>query len=197
MKRLLPLLGLVVCGTLCAACVYGQVAAPTPGGNGDSTRMEYDVIALVLERFKYDPKRMLIFDDILKPCSARVRVGTDGTGLSKLELEEVFNDCASKENAKVDGTQLRRAIRPIPESDYRSFFDQRGCEIGWKAFYTKYPKSQGYVRFSRVGFNKDKNFALVEFSYVKECLDGEGHLFLMRRNSDGWKIVSETSVWMF
>ena len=195
-KNLLPLLGPFAWVMVCVVCVTGQEGLSS-GNDGDSARMEYGVISSIIERYKYDPKRLLVFDESLKPCSAPIRLGATDLGLSQLELEAIYNDCALKESAKVDAAQLRQATRPIKKTDYQSFFEKRDCEMGWKAFNKRYPNSQGYVGFSRVGFDKDKNFALVEFAYVKECLNGEGHQFLVRRSSDGWKVVKEASLWMF
>lgn len=57
---------------------------------------------------------------------------------------------------------------------------------GWKKFYEKYPKSGGFVNFSRVGFNSDKTQALVYQSHSCGGLCGGGSYLLFTKKSGVW-----------
>ena len=158
---------------------------------------EYEIISTILERYKYDTKVPVVINENLEPCSAPTHgFLTADKLISRIDLETIYNDCTLKKGSDVDRSRLRRNLVLINGDDYKNVFKNRDCEIGWKAFYKKYPRSQGYVKFSRVGFDREMKFALVEFSYVKECLNGEGHFFLMKRDNDQWKIVDDAHLWM-
>lgn len=66
-----------------------------------------------------------------------------------------------------------------------------GSSIVWKPFYAKYPKANGYYRFSRVGFSSNKNFALVS-------VEGKGSVwssnieYILRKTRGKWTIYQSS-----
>jgi hypothetical protein len=67
---------------------------------------------------------------------------------------------------------------------------------GWEEFNQLYPKSQGIMSLSRVGFNPSKTQAL---AYVgNECggLCGIGNFFLLRKESGKWRIQTQLNAWI-
>jgi hypothetical protein len=62
-----------------------------------------------------------------------------------------------------------------------------GSGIVWKPFHAKYPKANGYYKFSRVGFSSDKRFALV-------LVEGQGSYwssnmeYILRKIKGKWTI---------
>jgi hypothetical protein len=69
-------------------------------------------------------------------------------------------------------------------------------EKGWKAFYQSYPKSNGYLTLSRVGFNKDRTEALVNTGWMRGALTGEGHYFLLSKRNGEWRVERSAATWM-
>jgi hypothetical protein len=68
-------------------------------------------------------------------------------------------------------------------------------DAGWKSFYEKYPASGGLVGFSRVGFNAATNQALVYLEHWCGGLCGSGNYVLLRKEGEGWKVVSVSRAW--
>jgi hypothetical protein len=79
----------------------------------------------------------------------------------------------------IDEEEIKRAIK----------------DAGWKSFYEKYPESGGLVSFSRVGFNAATNQALVYFEHWCGGLCGSGNYILLRKEGEGWKVVSVSRAW--
>jgi hypothetical protein len=61
-----------------------------------------------------------------------------------------------------------------------------GPDKGWKRFYEKYPNSPGCVTISRVGLNRDKNLALFYMGVMRGSLNGEGQLYVIKKEGDEW-----------
>jgi hypothetical protein len=67
---------------------------------------------------------------------------------------------------------------------------------GWEEFSRLYPKSQGVVSLSRIGFNSSKTQALVYVGNVCGGRCGEGNFFLLVKEAGKWKIQDELNVWI-
>ncbi|HEX8748752.1 MAG TPA: hypothetical protein VF717_16385 [Pyrinomonadaceae bacterium] len=59
---------------------------------------------------------------------------------------------------------------------------------GWEAFHKKYPKSSGFLVFSRVGFNSDKTQAVVYKGWSCGGLCGGGGYLLMTKKNGVWRV---------
>jgi hypothetical protein len=67
----------------------------------------------------------------------------------------------------------------------------------WKTFYERYPKSQGILTLSQVGFNPEKNQALVYVGNQRGGLDGAGsYILLTREEGDDWVIADSAGMWI-
>lgn len=60
---------------------------------------------------------------------------------------------------------------------------------GWKGFYEKYPDSGGYNEVSAVGFNKDKNVAVVYVAHSCGGLCGGGSFHLLEKKDGKWQAL--------
>ncbi len=58
---------------------------------------------------------------------------------------------------------------------------------GWNDFYAKYPKSGGYLALSPVGFNPDKDVAIVEVDHRCGGLCGGGGFSVLQKQNGEWK----------
>jgi hypothetical protein len=69
-------------------------------------------------------------------------------------------------------------------------------DLAWKRFYQLYPNSDGYMAFSRVGFNTEITLAFVYIQYVcgPEC--GGGIYYVLRRTLGKWQIVDQVDTWV-
>ena len=67
---------------------------------------------------------------------------------------------------------------------------------GWAAFYKKYPKSQGIITLSRVGFNPEMNQALVYIGNQSGPKSGAGYYVLLSRENGTWVIKDRYGAWL-
>ncbi len=66
---------------------------------------------------------------------------------------------------------------------------------GWDAFYAKYSHA-GYTQFSRVGFNKTLDQALVYVGGMAGPLMGSGFYYLMEKKDGQWIIKEQVMAWI-
>jgi len=66
---------------------------------------------------------------------------------------------------------------------------------GWKSFYKRYPTAPGIITVSRVGFNHQKNQALVYVGNQKQSREGLGVLYILVKTENSWIIQQELEMW--
>lgn len=80
--------------------------------------------------------------------------------------------------------------------DVEKLFERTNVDDGWKEFYRLYPDSRGYVAFSRVGFDREMDEALVSMSLMCNSLCGEGRMFLMKKRDGRWEVEKQYTMWI-
>jgi hypothetical protein len=60
----------------------------------------------------------------------------------------------------------------------------------------KYPDSNGYTIFSRVGFNDTLDQAVIYVGSISGSMMGEGFYYLMKKQNGEWKIKEQMMVWI-
>ena len=91
--------------------------------------------------------------------------------------------------------RLRRKCVIIPARQEEEF-SGRGVRE-WDYFYECYPRSQGILRLSRVGFNDRFDQAVVYLENTAWFLAGAGLYVFLRKNGDGnWEIRKDSLAWM-
>jgi hypothetical protein len=113
-------------------------------------------------------------------------------GLSK----DVVDDYLSKNNRPhslhpLFSLKVKYAL--ISEGEIKGIY--KDGHDRWAEFYEKYPKSPGYIRLSRVGFNRSIDRALVYAGNQKGRLNGAGGYFLLVKKNGVWKIEQESHRW--
>ncbi len=78
------------------------------------------------------------------------------------------------------------------EKQQQIFIDGKG----WERFYEIYPNSQGIATFSKVGFNRQGDQALVYYGNQEHWLAGTGYFVLFEKKNGEWSIKSELMVWI-
>lgn len=64
--------------------------------------------------------------------------------------------------------------------------------LGWEKFYRIFPDSGGYICFSEIGFNRNKDQAMLYFEMHRYGTIGQGGYLLLEKNNYGiWEIVSK------
>ncbi|MGD8794801.1 MAG: hypothetical protein PVF47_19790 [Anaerolineae bacterium] len=81
----------------------------------------------------------------------------------------------------------------MSQEDFDKIFGLKGQ--AWGRFQERYPEASGFVLFSRVGFNDERDQALVDFGYRCGDLCGAGGLYLLVKEDGQWKVQEELMVW--
>ena len=68
-------------------------------------------------------------------------------------------------------------------------------ELAWDSFHAQYPRSQGLLTLSKVGFSTDERYALVYLGRVTGGI-GEGNYFMVERDGQEWQIVRIVEAWV-
>ena len=92
--------------------------------------------------------------------------------------------------------KLKGTYQIVPYDDVKKMFPPGMPEEGWKVFYKKYPGTNGYIRLSRVGFNKARDQAMVSTGWMRGALYGEGHYVVLAKQNGTWKVLTKVGSWM-
>ena len=82
----------------------------------------------------------------------------------------------------------------MSQEEFDSIFTDGGL---WDGFYERYPKSNGIMTFSWVGFNPQLDEALVYIGIQSHFKDGAGYYVFLEKLRDGWAIGETTMAWVF
>jgi hypothetical protein len=77
----------------------------------------------------------------------------------------------------------------VSSADIKGLFEGRGTG-GWTAYYRSYPDSGGYVLLSAVGFDPEKQRAIVYVALQCGALCGEGSHHFMQKANGVWQEVT-------
>ena len=69
-------------------------------------------------------------------------------------------------------------------------------EKQWKEFYETYPTSPGIISLSRVGFNSNKDEAVVYVANSCGGLCGKGYYVSLMKGEKDWKVQKEMLLWV-
>lgn len=90
--------------------------------------------------------------------------------------------------------RLPGASRFVDAQQIDDYFREGGG--GWPAFDLDYPHYGGFITFSRVGFNREMNQALVYFTSVCGSTCGTGSIIFLVKEGVAWKIKGVTGSWV-
>jgi hypothetical protein len=92
--------------------------------------------------------------------------------------------------------RLNVALKIVPYKKIGSLFDMIELEEDWKTFYRMFPHSNGYIRFSRAGFNRAGDEAFVSTAWMSGSLSGEGRYILLHKKDGRWNIETSITTWI-
>lgn len=92
--------------------------------------------------------------------------------------------------------KLNVEVKIVLYKKIESLFDMIELEEDWKTFYRMFPHSNGYIRFSRAGFNRAGNEAFVSTAWMSGSLAGEGRYILLRKKDGRWNVETSITTWV-
>ena len=148
------------------------------------TGNEYEIYSIVLNSFKRDYPPIFVLSDstIFWDISNSIHYFKDN--MPSL-LDDTIDDY---QNINKESIQLKN----IPDLEVECFLIPKNEAVNWKI---KHPDAVALIHFSRVGFNAEKNQALVYFTDYFAPLAGSGNLILLEKNME-WVIVKTVMVWI-
>lgn len=85
----------------------------------------------------------------------------------------------------------------ISDEEITHIFQSReDVEECWNEFYERYPHSQGIMILSRVGFNLERNKAVVYIGNQSGWLMGAGYGIFLVKKDNSWVIEDEVMLWI-
>jgi hypothetical protein len=81
----------------------------------------------------------------------------------------------------------------VSEQEMASIFST--TVSGWKKFYAKYPDAKAFLALSRVGFNQEKDTAVLYTQYQRGPTGGQGDVVLMKKTDGRWTVEQDGMFW--
>ena len=110
--------------------------------------------------------------------------------------DEIWSDFQTK-NEKPSLLERRFTLSVeyvfVSRQELESVFSKNAS--GWEDFYAKYPRSQGILTLSRVGFNEARDTAVLYAGNQWHAAAGEGNMVLMKKTAGGWTVQDRAVMW--
>ena len=81
----------------------------------------------------------------------------------------------------------------ITDEDLKTILKDR---LDWKAFYEKYPNSQGVMTLSNVGFDAETKRAFVYVANTRGSMNGVGLYIVLEKQDGVWRVKEKATGWM-
>ncbi|HNX55894.1 MAG TPA: hypothetical protein PLG33_02105 [Prolixibacteraceae bacterium] len=112
----------------------------------------------------------------------------------------VFNDYKKKNSTIVSLENkfeiISKTVKLISKDELDSIFSTQYGGENWSRFYNEFPKSKGLITLSRIGYNSCRTEAVLEISIIKESLNAEGWILLLKKENNSWKINKMVQTWI-
>jgi hypothetical protein len=167
--------------------------------------VDYQIYSTVLTEMQTNSKQLIVFQTSSKGMSISEEIGSDGYAkFLKSEIPDldltVFTDYnrinANAVNFDNKFTVNSKTVKLLGQEELNFIFSVPDINGGWEKFYKKYPNSNGYTRFSRIGYNTDKTWAILEIGNFYASLGAGGAIVILKKDNTAWKIVKIQPTWI-
>jgi hypothetical protein len=116
--------------------------------------------------------------------------------IPRMRDETLFSFLDANEYSHPFDNRLRLpgASRFVDAQQIEGYFSEGGG--GWQAFNRDYPHWGGFITFSKVGFNRDMDQALIYFSSVCGDTCGAGEFVFLVKEGAVWRIKGTAVSWV-
>ena len=126
----------------------------------------------------------------------RFRYSVRAEPLPAPETLDSYVERNRKDVALRNSFKLNVKLQIVPYKKIERLFDMIELEEDWKTFYRIFPHSNGYIRFSRAGFNRAGDEAFVSTAWMCGSLCGEGRYVLLRKKDGWWNVETSVLTWV-
>jgi hypothetical protein len=167
---------------------------------------EYKIYKTIIDEFYMESDcSLIVIECNLMTTPERMKINI-GTWYAE---DDLFMDTYMRIDFSSKSGEMRHLKNKFPlETDYVLINDKEINSLShsmnqnhmviWEQFYKKFPKSLGFIAFSPVGFNKEKNLALVYFEIRRNRLDAFGDVVLLEKRKalmNTWHVRKIISRW--
>lgn len=172
---------------------------PSPSATPDATMEEERVYASLVNAL-YSSSSLLV---IMDQTQTSVLGLADETTYQHVEdsLKNLSADTMQNFRTNNAATQTLRASMVLSvqyilfsQKDRQELFQIN--QSGWDVFYNRYPDAPGIITFSKAGFNKTMDQALVYLGIQSNWLAGAGNFYLMKKVDGKWMIDEQVMSWI-
>jgi hypothetical protein len=161
---------------------------------------EYSVYAALLkEMFIRKETKQLVIKKLTTIDEFSTEAPKQTNGFSSLS-QQAINDFKTKNKQAYelnDQFKLDVKINFIRSDELNKLFQTRNSQQdGWMIFNQQYPTAYAIITLSRVGFNKERNQALIFVAFGCGWLCGEGNYILLTKKDGMWKIEAKSMTWI-
>ena len=110
-----------------------------------------------------------------------------------IQSETYLNFIEVTENTKRLTLSLNREYQIISQREESIIFYK---PENWNEFYIKYPQTNGLMKLSAVGFNKNITQALVYCENIANGWDGFASIFFFDRKNGNWTLIGIYKLWV-
>ena len=188
---------------LCASCA--PLTRPNPPAtetpSPQPSAADYAVYKALIETMYADQSLgMIVIRD--HTDSGLANTGSDAKAFEAIqpalpEVDQALKDSFLARNVQSalleDRFNLKTPVTLLSQADFDSFFGKGGT--GWDDFYFQYPKSQGILTLSKVGFNARGDKALICASTQAYTLAGAGYAVVLSLENGQWKVLNQVMLW--
>jgi hypothetical protein len=154
-----------------------------------------DIYTIFLNSFVSD---MVVIRDstVIAKDEVRIPYQEAVSKIPKLD-EEGFKDLFEQNKQKTllnFENHSQKKIVLLTHSSYEDIFGNNG---GWYKYYKTFPKSNGLVRLSNFGFNKEGTQAVFFYAYLQEGRAGVGYLAIYEKINNQWVFEDREDIWVY
>jgi hypothetical protein len=174
-----------------ALAVWVGVAACETGVSQASPAVadESGVYAAVLENLAFVGREVTVIGD------STVAIAAQDPSLQRelpVELRAGFM-AANQAPRSLAGVSFPSGFALAPSLGGRRMDDQ---EAYWNTFFERYPRSNGWIHVSAIGYSSDLSRAVVYVSHQCPGLCGSGDMLILRRDGPAWRVEQLIPVWI-
>jgi hypothetical protein len=207
MNRIWKKFSILIIFLLLQIICYNHLQSEVADSNDKITNEEYEIFTLVIDSLfvKPDTKQIVICDSTLSPCYEFLanRIPKSYKSLSKLfkyrkikMISKILANDFYIQNTRKYFLNKNAFKFNLPctlltnRNLTKNVFDSIICIDSdcWKLFYSMYPKAQGITTVSRVGFNNNKNQAILYVDVGRGYLDAVSYFILLEKKYGIWRI---------
>jgi hypothetical protein len=167
--------------------------------------VDYQIYSLGITDPQANTKQPVVLQTSSKGKSISEEIGSDSyVKLLKSEIPDldatVFTDFKTKNASTVNFdnkfSMSSKTVKLIGQEELNFVFSVSDINGSWENFYKTYPNSNGYINFSRIGYNTTKTQAVLEIGNFYASLGADGAIVFLQKKNAVWKIVKIQMTWV-